>query len=137
MKKMLVLLATAVALAATAAAQTPIRRPPTDTDQGHTAQLTPEQRADRQVRNLTTRLALSTDQTTKVRAIALAQAQALQALREKYAAAGNRQGMGQELKINQQQYDAQLKDVLTPDQYATYTQLRQERITEARQRRSN
>ncbi|RSK46967.1 hypothetical protein [Hymenobacter rigui] len=138
MKKMLVLLFAATVLAGTAAAQTtatPLPRP--DGMDQNRQNLTPEQRADRQAQNLTRQLSLSADQTPKVRAIALAQAQEMQTLRDKYTTAGSRQGMGQDLKATQEKYDAQLKAVLTTDQYTKYTQLREDRMDKVRQRRVN
>ncbi|RSK33815.1 hypothetical protein [Hymenobacter metallilatus] len=138
MKKMLALLIAATALSGNAAAQTTI---PAQSRPGGLAQnrqnLSPEQRADRQAQHLTTQLGLSADQTPKVRAIVLAQAQEIETLRDKYTAAGSRQGLGPDLKATQEKYDAQLKAVLTAEQYTAYTQLRADRLEKVRQRRAN
>ena len=138
MKKMLALLATSILVAQMATAQTaPAPLPNAGRLSQERLSRTPEQRADLQASNLTRQLGLSADQTPKVRAVALAQVQEMQVLREKYTAAGSRQGMGPELKAVQEKYDAQLKEILTADQYASYTRLREDRADKVRQRRAN
>lgn len=86
--------------------------------QGRGQQRTPEQRADAQTQQLTTQLRLSADQQTKVRAIFLAQAK---------EAAGGRSERGQKMQEKRTRNDAQLKTVLTAEQYTKYQQQRQER----------
>ncbi|GAA4004439.1 hypothetical protein GCM10022408_15290 [Hymenobacter fastidiosus] len=128
MKKMLILLAALTLTAGTVSAQTEMARP------GRGAQLdrTPAQQADMLAKRLTRELALSADQTDKVRQISLASASAMQALRGKYAAGGSRQGMGPEMKALRDQNDAQLKAVLSADQYRTYDQLRDDQVEKRR-----
>ncbi|UOG76282.1 hypothetical protein MTX78_06695 [Hymenobacter tibetensis] len=90
--------------------------------------LTPEQRADMQTQRLSKQLSLSADQTSQVRAIALAENQELQALRSKNAAADSRQGAGQEMRAIREEYDTQLKALLTPEQATKYNQLREDQL---------
>lgn len=138
MKKMLAFLAAALLTAGAVSAQTTAS--PTARPAGRLqprADMTPEQRADAQAQRLTKQLSLTADQTPKVRAIALAQGQELQALRSRYAAAGSRQGMGAELKAAQEKFETQLKEVLTADQYGRYAQLREDRQDQRRENRGN
>lgn len=134
MKKMLVLLAAFALTAEAASAQT---AQPGRMGQGRMMgrqDVTPEQRADQMAQRLTAQLGLSTDQTAKVREIALAQAQEGQALRSKYATAGSREGLGPDLKALRDKYDTQLKSVLTPDQYAKYDQQRDDRMDKRKEK---
>lgn len=96
--------------------------------QGRGANMTPEQRADMQTQRLTKELTLTADQSTKVRTIALAENQELQALRAKFSSAGSRQGAGQEMKAIREKYDAQLKAVLTPEQVTKFDQMRDDQL---------
>ncbi|RSK42271.1 hypothetical protein [Hymenobacter perfusus] len=135
---MLALLTAVMLAAGSVSAQTaaaPMARP--DGTAQDRPNMTPEQRADFQTQRLIKQLSLSTEQTPKVRAIALAQAQEMQNLRTKYATADTRQGMGQELKSAQEKTDAQLKDVLTADQYTRYTQLRENRMDKHQNKRGS
>lgn len=95
---------------------------------------TPEERADRQTQALVKQLGLSAEQEPKVESILLAQLSDMQALNQKYPA-GNRRGIGPELKATKAKYDEQLKAVLTPEQFAKLEQLRQERREQLRERR--
>ena len=96
--------------------------------QGRGSNMTPEQRADMQTQRLSKQLSLSADQTSQVRAIALAENQELQALRSKSAAADSRQGAGQEMRAIREKYDTQLKALLTPEQTTKYNQLREDQL---------
>lgn len=138
MKKMLALLTAVILAAGSVSAQTaatPMARP--DGMAQDRPNMTPEQRADFLTQRLTKQLSLSAEQTPKVRAIALAQAQEMQNLRTRYATADTRQGMGQELKTAQEKTDAQLKQVLTADQYTRYTQLRENRMDKHQNKRGS
>ncbi|MDO7877513.1 hypothetical protein Q5H93_22430 [Hymenobacter sp. ASUV-10] len=127
MKKTFVILAAlACATAAPSFAQT--RMAPVG------ATKTPAERAERQTQALTKQLGLSPEQEPKVESILQAQMTDLQALNEKYPA-GNRRGLGPELKASKAKYDEQLKAVLTPEQFAKLEQLRQERMQKMRDRR--
>jgi Spy/CpxP family protein refolding chaperone len=98
------------------------------TGQGRGGNMTPEQRADMQTQRLTKELTLTADQSTKVRTIALAENQELQALRAKFSSADSRQGAGQEMKAIREKYDAQLKAVLTPEQVTKFDQMRDDQL---------
>ncbi|AHJ96718.1 hypothetical protein Hsw_1123 [Hymenobacter swuensis DY53] len=138
MKKMLALLTAVILTAGSVSAQTaatPMARP--DGAAQNRPNMTPEQRADFLTQRLTKQLSLSAEQTPKVRAIALAQAQEMQNLRSRYATADTRQGMGQELKSAQEKTDAQLKEVLTADQYTQYVQLRENRMDKHQNKRGS
>lgn len=98
------------------------------------AQKTPVERADRQTQALTRQLGLSAEQAPKVESILQAQMTEMQALNDKYPA-GNRRGIGPELKASRAKYDEQLQAVLTPEQFTKLAQLRQERMQKMRDRR--
>ncbi|SHJ29470.1 hypothetical protein SAMN02745146_2792 [Hymenobacter daecheongensis DSM 21074] len=129
MKKMLVLLAAFAFSASAASAQTtaPAARHKEKKEHVAKAPKTPEQHADHTARRLTKTLNLTPEQAGKVRQLALAQAQEKQADRAKFAAAGTKAGMQAERKADRERYEAQLKQILSADQYAKYAQLRTER----------
>ena len=133
MKKTLVLLAAAALTIGGAAAQTTA---PTDAGattrpgqhgRGNRASLTPEQRADRQAQRLTKELSLSADQTGKIKQMELARGQEMQALRGQAAEDSDRATRRQTMQTMRTKYDAQLKDILTPDQYTKYGQMQDNR----------
>ncbi|TGE18330.1 hypothetical protein [Hymenobacter elongatus] len=131
MKKILVLLAAFSLSAGVASAQTTtIQKAKVKTEahkQKHAAK-TPEQQADRFAQHLTQKLALSADQTQRVRQIRLAQQQQEQALKDKYTASPKTPAKRQEMKSLKDQFEAQLQQVLTTDQVAKYVQLRDDKI---------
>jgi len=90
--------------------------------------MTPEQRADMQTQRLTKELSLTADQSTQVRAIALAENQEMQTIRGKVASSDSRQGAMREMKTMREKYETQLKAVLTADQLTKYNQMRDERM---------
>ncbi|MDF7810456.1 hypothetical protein [Hymenobacter sp. YC55] len=133
MKKTLVILAAFFLTAGAASAQssdltTAGRGNRMGMGQGRGGNMTPEQRADMQTQRLTKELSLTADQSTKVRTIALAENQELQALRAKFSSADSRQGAGQEMKAVREKYDAQLKAVLTPEQVTKFDQMREDQL---------
>lgn len=129
MKKMLILLAAFTLTAGVASAQTQAATPAQGRAQrGQLANMTPEQRAEAQTKRLSASLGLNADQTEKLRTLNLTQAQKMQKLREKNAA--NRQ----EAKAARDQHQAQLKAILTADQYAKYDQQRTERLNKRKER---
>ncbi|HLK96667.1 MAG TPA: hypothetical protein VK364_02760 [Hymenobacter sp.] len=136
MKKMLVLLAAFSLLIGAATAQTVTATHPARMGQGRLNDdaRTPQQRADLQAQRFTQQFGLSTDQTAKVREIALAYHQEMQALRGKYAATDTRKGAGQEMKTVREKYDTLLKGVLSAEQYAKYDQLRDDRVEKRREK---
>lgn len=130
MKKMLFLLTVAALSFASAQAQT---TPPANggnyqgRGMGRGMDRTPAQRADMQTQRLTTQLSLTTEQQPKVREIFLSQANRMETLR----GSGDRQAMMQQMQDARASTDAQLKGVLTPEQYTKYEQLREDRMERA------
>jgi hypothetical protein len=129
MKKMLILLAAFTLSAGAASAQTQVAKPAQARAQRakmspeQRGNKSPEQRAEARTAQLSKSLGLNADQTEKVRQLNLAQAQEMQTLRTKNAA--NRQ----EAKATRDRHEAQLKAILTADQYAKYDQQRTERMS--------
>ncbi|MBD2715461.1 hypothetical protein KBK19_10480 [Microvirga sp. STR05] len=134
MKKMLVVLAAFALTAGAVSAQTTAQPGRMGQGRTHDAARTPEQHADMQTKRLTQQLSLSADQSAKVRELALAENQELQALRGKFAAADSRKGAGQEMKAIQAKYDAQLKSVFSAEQYTKYLQMREERMDKRKEK---
>ena len=127
MKKTLLAALVALATIGTAAAQTkmapvaPGQNPPTmDHGHGHGkghGHKTPEQKADHRAAKLAKELGLNADQEAKVEAILLAENKEMMALHSK-ATPGARGEMTPEMKAARDKYDAELKTVLTPAQFA-------------------
>jgi Spy/CpxP family protein refolding chaperone len=129
MKKMLILFAAFTLTVGAASAQTQASKPAqARIDRNQKDNRTPEQRAEARAQQLSKSLGLNADQTEKVRQINLAQAKEMQAVRTKSAA--NRE----EAKAARDRYEAQLKAILTADQYAKYDQQRTERINKRKDR---
>jgi protein CpxP len=134
MKKILVLLAAfSLSLGAVSAqtVTTKVKQKDHKEHAGKTSK-TPEQRADHMAQRLTKSLHLTADQTAKV-----AQAQEMQANRAKYTADAStnatKAARHADMKARRAQYDAQLKQILNPDQYNKYAQLRAERMEKHKQ----
>lgn len=131
MKKTLVVLAACLLTAGATFAQSSDMAPAGPGNrmgQSRGSNLTPEQRADMQTQRLTKELSLSADQSTQVRAIALAENQEMQTMRGKFATADSRQGAMQEMKALREKYDAQIKAVLTADQATKFNQMRDDQM---------
>lgn len=151
MKLLLLLLALAAGTATAARAQTepatdasgvplinknlPAPGTPAPAPPARRAPLPPNQQASRQSQRLTQALGLSADQQAKVQQILLGEYQNLAAARQQAQASGTRRGMGRARQANRAQVDEQLRQVLTPDQYARYQQLLTQRRQQAQQRR--
>ena len=136
MKKILVLLAALVVTATTGFAQAPASAGPGATPQpGGRPQASPEQQADRRAQNLAKDLGLSPDQQARLQPILLAQRQEMQSLRDQ-ARSGGRQGMAQQLKTAQANYDQQIRAVLTAEQYSKFDQQKDDRRDQVRERRA-
>ena len=89
----------------------------------------PDEMAKRQAERLSKELGLTADQTTKVQAILLARTQDMQAMRgQARDGSGDRSQMREQMQANRAKYEAQFKEVLTPDQYTKYTALQAERM---------
>jgi Spy/CpxP family protein refolding chaperone len=85
---------------------------------------TPEQKADKGASKMARELGLNPDQEARVEQILLARQQEMQRLKAKY---GQDRKAGQaDVKAAKTRYNAQLKEVLTADQFAKYNQLKDE-----------
>jgi hypothetical protein len=122
MKKLLFPLLALVLSATAASAQT-------SPDQaGGRPQRTPEEMAARQTEGLTRQLGLSADQAAKVQQILLARDQEMMAMRgQMQAGTADRQQMRAQMMAGRTKYEDQLKAVLTPDQYTSYTTMQANR----------
>jgi Spy/CpxP family protein refolding chaperone len=112
-KKFLLPLLAVVAISFSAAAQT------APSQQGEHPRRSPQEMAAHQAKRLSKELSLSADQSAKVTQIMAARAQEMQALRADASARPTREQM----QATRAKYDDQLKQVLTPDQFAKYTTL--------------
>ncbi|ALD21412.1 hypothetical protein [Hymenobacter sp. DG25A] len=140
MKKMLALVAMAALFTTAASAQTTTTTPQgpgthhgRGMGMGH-EKMTPAQRAEKMSQHLTQQLSLSADQTSKVQAILLAQGQEIDAIHTKYAASTDRKAAMPEMKATREKYEAQLKGVLTAEQYAKYDKMRDEKMQKHKSR---
>ncbi|MET4105259.1 hypothetical protein [Hymenobacter sp. UYP22] len=136
MKKLLVLLTAFSLSAAVASAQTtPVKAAHGQHMKGGKMQgtktaKTPEQRADHAAQSLTKKLGLSATQTQQVRQLHLSRAQQMQAHKAQAgtAAPADRKQHHEAMKAEKAQYEAQLKQILSADQYAKYTQLQADKM---------
>ena len=115
MKKIVLLLAMTVLAAGAISAKAPVALVQQGPGQG---QATPEERAERQTSMMTEQLGLSADQVTKLKPILLARVTEQSSLREKMQ--GDREAMIGEFRKLNEKYNAQIKAVLTAEQYAKY-----------------
>ena len=133
MKKLLILLAACSISAAASAQTTPVKAAPGQHQmhkKDHKQEdLTPEQRADRAAQKLTKSLNLSAAQTQQVRQLHLARIQQQQARKAANGTVANadRKARHQAMKGQKAQYDAQLKQILSADQYTKYAQMQADR----------
>ncbi|GAA4054035.1 hypothetical protein GCM10022409_46390 [Hymenobacter glaciei] len=88
----------------------------------------PDDMAKRQAERLTKELGLTADQTTKVEAILLARTQEMQAMRGQARDGGDRSQMREQMQANRAKYEAQFKEILTPDQYTKFTAMQADRM---------
>lgn len=93
---------------------------------------TPQQRADSKVRSMTKDLGLTADQGTKLTPILVEQNTTVDALKEKANAVGKSKDLSQAMRMANQQADEKIKAVLTPEQFATFVKLREERAAAKR-----
>ena len=136
MKTFLVLLAATTALAGSCLAQVPASATPA-APAPVAPPTAPDQQAARRAQYLTKELGLTADQQARLAPILLAQRQEMLGLRSQAQTGGQRRGMGQDLKAAQARYDAQVKAILTPDQYARFGQLKEAQRDKLRERRAN
>ena len=132
MKKTLILLAAlALTSAGTAFAQAPVTTTGTNANQtalhqnlAKKSKKTPEQKADRHASKMAKELGLNADQETRVEQLLLARHQETAAFKAKY---GDDKKAGRpEMKAAHERYEVQLKQILTPEQYAKFQQKKDE-----------
>ena len=80
---------------------------------------TPEERAGRMTEMMTKQLALSADQSSKIKPILLARATEQSQMRQKFQGGDRKVAMEEFKKLNEK-YNAQIKAVLTAEQYTKY-----------------
>ena len=114
MKKIVLMMAMTVLATGAISAKTPAAF----VQQGQ-GQATPEERAERQLTMMTEQLTLTADQTTKLKPIILARSTEQSALRQKMQGGDREALMGEYRKLNEK-YNAQIKAVLTAEQYTKY-----------------
>ncbi|RSK47149.1 guided entry of tail-anchored proteins factor 1 [Hymenobacter rigui] len=140
MKKLLVLFAAFSLSAAAASAQTtPVKAAHGQHMKGdHTAK-TPEQRADRAAQALTKQLGLSAAQTAQVRQLHLDRARQMDAhkAQARTATAADKKQHHEAMKAEKAQYDAKLKQILSADQYAKYTQRQADKMAKHKAHRQD
>ena len=132
MKKNLFLLAAlAVATVGTSFAQTAVRTTGSDANQtarhyatGKQGPRDPAKMADHKAGKMAKELGLTADQEAKVEQLMLARQQESTALKTKYAA--DRNAGRTEMKAAYDRYEAQMKTILTPEQYAKLDKLKAE-----------
>ncbi|WP_316792496.1 Spy/CpxP family protein refolding chaperone [Pedobacter frigoris] len=100
--------------------------------QGGRGMGTPEERAKRQVDNLTEKLKLTEDQKTKVTAIYAEQGASMKKLREE--ANGDRDAMMASMTKLNDATDAKINALLTDDQKKAFTTLKEERKEQQKKR---
>ncbi|MDO7847547.1 hypothetical protein Q5H92_14350 [Hymenobacter sp. M29] len=84
----------------------------------------PAKMADHKAGKMAKELGLNADQEAKVEQLFLARQQENQALKAKYGA--DRNAARTEMKASHEKYEAQLKSILTPDQYAKFDKMKDE-----------
>jgi protein CpxP len=111
-----------------------IRAQSADSTQGNTREpKSAEERAQALTKRMEKELVLSADQTSKVGTINLEKSQKIDAIRGKYTN-DRRQGF-QEVRTIRQEWDNELKAVLSADQFTKYQQIQAERKQNFRHQR--
>lgn len=85
---------------------------------------TPEQKAVKRSEMLAQKLTLTNEQKQSIYVLILDRTTKVEAVKAKYAA--DKKGMGKELKPIRDNFDTQMKAILTPDQATKWEQLRAE-----------
>ena len=137
MKKTLILLAAlALSAASPSFAQSQNASPKAHQNHGkghHKGNKTPEQRAEMHAAKLSKELSLNSTQQAQVQQIMLAHQQEQQALKAKYGE--DKKGAHAEMKALRARYDEKLRGTLTPDQYARYDKMREEKHSKMKEHR--
>ena len=98
-------------------------------EKGDKAAKTPEQRADHAAQSLTKQLGLTAAQTEQVRQLHLNRAKEMQAYKAQTSTTpATKRQHHEAMKGKKAQYEAQLKQILSADQYAKYAQMQSDRM---------
>ena len=98
-------------------------------EKGDKAAKTPEQRADHAAQSLTKQLGLTATQTEQVRQLHLNRAREMQAYKAQAGTTpATKRQHHEAMKSKKAQYEAQLKQILSADQYAKYAQMQSDRM---------
>lgn len=126
MKKTLILLAAlAFTTAGTSFAQTaPATTAMAKGHHGKGGHKTPAQKADHKAAKMAKELGLTADQEAKIEQLMLARQQESDAFKAKYG--NNKQAGRAEMKAAHERYTAQFKQILTPEQFAKFDQMKNE-----------
>ena len=92
----------------------------------------PEKMADQRSHKMAQQLGLSADQQRQLAAALLTERQAMTSTTPVPA---DRQAMHRAMQASHSQYEAQVKTILTPDQYTKYTAMQQQRHNQMRAKR--
>ncbi|MBD2767583.1 hypothetical protein IC235_06725 [Hymenobacter sp. BT664] len=126
MKNTLLLLASLVLTTAGAAlAQAPATTTSPQANEKARSHPSPTQKADRKASKMAKALGLNADQEARVEQLLLARQQEVAALKTKYGT--DKKAGRADLKAAHDRYQAQLKTILTPEQYTKFNQLKEER----------
>lgn len=131
-KNLLLLAALSLGAAAPALAQAPVKTTGSDANQNALHQKmtpkgpgkghkTPAQKADRKAAKMAQELGLTADQEARVERLMLARQQETAAFKAKYGA--DKKAGRPEMKAAHDRYEAQLKAILTPEQYVKFGQM--------------
>ncbi len=93
------------------------------------------QKVEKQVEKLKTELQLSDDQTAKVQAASQKRADQIKTIRD-----GSKERKGEnrgKLKTMMDEYDAEMKAILTPEQYTKFEEIREDKKEKIKERRRN
>jgi protein CpxP len=126
MKKLVIILAALAITTGAATAQTTPAKAERHGKERHDKK-TPEQKAEYGAKKMAEKLSLSAQQTEQVRQLFLARQQEKQALHAQAAPADKAKAHA-DRKASRERYEAQLKQILSADQYTKYAQLRAERM---------
>ena len=94
---------------------------------GQPKKKTSQERAENQTERLTKELSLTPEQATKVKAILASKGAEMDSVRAKKIAGADKKGVHAERKAALEKTDAELKAVFTPEQYAKFQAMMQER----------
>jgi len=150
MKKLILILALMVSIDATVSAQTDDSGKKNKSEKGKGGSgkggngkgggnngktLTPQEKADKITNRLKTELSLTDEQVPKVSQITLTRVNAIRDA--KTASKENKQTFGQERKKIVLAWEANLKTILTPEQFSTYTTKKEERKKKIKEAKAN